>query len=133
MDHAVRYTLSEFSRASGVSVRNIRAYIQSGAVPRPIGRTRGAWYTEEHMAALRAHLVRKATSAMRKSEPVVEATDAEALPSSPAVWVELAPDVKVLLLPHVHGHTQDQLLHVAKLMASVCVPILKSAPVDAQA
>jgi MerR HTH family regulatory protein len=132
MDHSVRYTLSEFSRTSGVSVRNIRAYIQSGAVPRPIGRTRGAWYTEEHMAALRAHLVRKATGAMSKSEPAVTPSDVEALPASPAVWVELAPDVKVLLLPNAHGHTQEQLLHIAKMMAVVCVPILRAAPVDAR-
>ncbi len=133
MASPARYTLSEFSRISGVSVRNIRAYIHSGAVPRPRGRTRGAWYTEEHLTALRAHLVRKATSAMARSEPAVAVGDVAATPASPAVWVELAPDVKVLLLPDAHGHSREQLLHAARMMAMVCGPILGSATASAPA
>lgn len=129
MTPQVQYSLSEFSRISGVSVRNIRAYIQAGAVPRPIGRTRGARYTEEHLDALRAHLARKATGAIRRSEPAGAAGDAALMPTSSAVWVELAPDVKVLLLPDAHGRTQEQLLNVMKLVAAVCAPLLRSAPV----
>lgn len=121
-----RYSLSEFSRVSGIPTQDIRYWVRTGIIPHPIGRARGAKYTEQHLEALRAHLADKATTAIRRSEPVVTAVDGEALPSAPAVWVELAPDVKMLLLPGVHGRTQEQLLNLMRLVTAVCGPMLRS-------
>jgi len=40
--------IEELSRVSGVSVRNIRKYIDARILPPPIGRTRAASYSESH-------------------------------------------------------------------------------------
>lgn len=121
-----RYSLSEFSSVSGIPTQDIRYWVRTGVIPHPIGRARGAKYTEQHLEALRAHLADKATTALRRSEPVVTAVDGVALPSAPAVWVELAPDVKMLLLPGVHGRTQAQLLNLMRMVTAVCGPMLRS-------
>lgn len=44
--------ITKLSEASGVSVRTIKRYIGLGLVEPPVGRTRGAKYTEQHLADL---------------------------------------------------------------------------------
>ncbi len=129
MPHQTPYTLTELSHITGVTPRSIRAYIQAGVVPHPVGRTRGARYTDEHVVALQRHLARKVTTALDRSARTTPqgATGPEATTS--AIWVELAPDIKVLLLPNTHGRTQEQLMGVMKLMTAVCAPMLRSTPV----
>lgn len=46
---ADRYTLEELERLSGVSRRTIRYYIQLGLVARPLGETRAAFYSWQHL------------------------------------------------------------------------------------
>ena len=49
---ADRYTLEELERLSGVSRRTIRYYIQLGLVARPLGETRAAFYSWQHLSDL---------------------------------------------------------------------------------
>lgn len=48
----MKLTLQKLSEQSDVSQRSIRYYIQQGLLPRPQGGTRGAFYTEDHLAQL---------------------------------------------------------------------------------
>jgi DNA-binding transcriptional MerR regulator len=41
--------ISELSERSGVSVRNLKRYIQLGLLRPPVGRTRAASYSEDHL------------------------------------------------------------------------------------
>jgi len=44
--------ITQLSEASGVSVRNIKRFIELGLVDPPVGKTRGARYTARHLADL---------------------------------------------------------------------------------
>src|SRR3979490_1506341 len=46
------YTLDQLPRASGVTVRNIRAHQSRGLLPAPQGRGRTGFYNQEHVARL---------------------------------------------------------------------------------
>ena len=47
-----QYTLEELTRQAGLPRRTIRYYIQLGLVDRPIGETRAAYYTWQHLRQL---------------------------------------------------------------------------------
>lgn len=53
-------TREELERETGVTARNIRFLIAEGLIPPPNGTGRGAWYTSEHVAMLKAYAVAKA-------------------------------------------------------------------------
>lgn len=48
----MKLTLQQLSEQADVPERSIRFYIQKGLLPRPEGGTRGAFYTEDHLAEL---------------------------------------------------------------------------------
>lgn len=48
----MKLTLQQVSERSDVPARTIRFYIQRGLIPGPVGETRGAYYTEAHLAEL---------------------------------------------------------------------------------
>ena len=47
-----RYSLDELASLVGLTRRTVRYYIQLGLVDRPIGETRGAYYTASHLEQL---------------------------------------------------------------------------------
>lgn len=47
-----RYNIEALAKAAGVERRTVRFYVQSGALPPPLGLGRGAYYTEEHRLRL---------------------------------------------------------------------------------
>lgn len=48
----MKFSLQQLGEKADVSERSIRFYIQKGLLPRPQGGTRGAFYTEGHLAEL---------------------------------------------------------------------------------
>ena len=46
------YPLADLCVLADLSVRTVRYYIQLGLVDRPIGETRGAYYTDRHLQQL---------------------------------------------------------------------------------
>lgn len=48
----MKLNLQQLSEQTGVTERSIRFYIQKGLLPRPVGGTRAAHYTEAHLADL---------------------------------------------------------------------------------
>ena len=48
----MKLSLQQLSEKTEVPERSIRFYIQKGLLPRPQGETRGAFYTEGHLADL---------------------------------------------------------------------------------
>lgn len=48
----MKLSLQQLSEQTGVTERSIRFYIQKGLLPRPLGGTRAAHYTEAHLADL---------------------------------------------------------------------------------
>lgn len=50
-----QYPIAELARISGVSPKEIRNCVRTGAIPGPVGRAGGARYGEEHLKALVAH------------------------------------------------------------------------------
>lgn len=46
------YTLDQLAELAGVNRRTVRYYIQLGLVDRPIGETRAAYYTWQHLKTL---------------------------------------------------------------------------------
>jgi DNA-binding transcriptional MerR regulator len=48
----MKLSLQALSEKADVPERSIRFYIQKGVLPRPHGGTRGAFYTEDHLAEL---------------------------------------------------------------------------------
>lgn len=49
---APRYSIDELASLVGLTRRTVRYYIQLGLVDRPIGETRGAYYTPTHLEQL---------------------------------------------------------------------------------
>ena len=47
-----KFDITELSQLSGISVRNIRYYIQLGIINRPIGEKRSAYYTQDHLESI---------------------------------------------------------------------------------
>lgn len=48
----MKFSLQQLGEKTDVPERSIRFYIQKGLLPRPHGGTRGAFYTEDHLAEL---------------------------------------------------------------------------------
>src|SRR5262245_46397618 len=47
-----QFSVQELAERSGFSVRTIRYYVQQELLERPIGETRAAYYTQQHLQAL---------------------------------------------------------------------------------
>ena len=50
------YTLRDLAEFAGVTTHTIRSWKYYGVIPRAKGRTRGAYYTDEHLRAIRDYL-----------------------------------------------------------------------------
>ena len=51
-DPTPRLSLDQLAAAAGLPARTVRYYIQLGLVDRPVGETRAAYYTPEHLEQL---------------------------------------------------------------------------------
>jgi DNA-binding transcriptional MerR regulator len=54
MDNDPRYTIDDLVELTGCSRRTIRFYVEKGLLEPPAGRGRGGFYSEDHLARLRA-------------------------------------------------------------------------------
>ena len=48
------YTIAQLAAECGCSVRTVKRYIELGIADRPHGRTRAAYYTDNHLRQVRA-------------------------------------------------------------------------------
>ncbi len=114
---ATEYTLDRLAELTGVNRRTVRYYIQLGLVDRPIGETRAAHYTWEHLQQLLA--IRKLTEqgfSLERVREVLAQGDAPAAAVAPRAGslnvqshIHLANGVELVVEPGQAGLTPEQL------------------------
>ncbi len=128
-----RYTLEELEALSGVARRTIRYYIQLGLVERPIGETRAAYYTWQHLSDLLT--VRRLTDHGLSLEAVRDRMRAQT--ADPAMEVaapqpgslrlhshlQLAPGVSLVIDHDAAGLSGEQVRHVARRVLAALQPV----------
>ncbi len=114
-------SLDDLERLSGVARRTIRYYIQLGLVSRPLGETRAAHYTWEHLADLLA--IRRLTGQGLALDAVRRrlrgGTDASDEPQEPgalrvATHIRLAPGVELVVDSDRSGLGAESLRRLAR-------------------
>jgi DNA-binding transcriptional MerR regulator len=118
MNKETHYSLDDLCKASGLPVRTVRYYIQSGLVERPEGGGRGAFYTQRHLDQLLLVLAcqRKGMSldAIRefatRAEPARSAPPAPRVSGGVEVWTHLyiQEGVELHIEPGRAGLTPEQ-------------------------
>ncbi len=113
-----RHSARQLSELTGLPLRTIRYYVQEGLVERPVGQTRSAHYTDDHLADL-AQVRQLAEGGLRleRIRAIMEARRNErrgVLPASPAdleVWTHLriAEGVRLLVSPAASGIATEDL------------------------
>lgn len=116
------YTLDQIAELAGVNRRTVRYYIQLGLVDRPIGETRAAHYTWQHLKQLLE--VRGYTEQGFSLERIGELLRGEAPPAAAAApragsitvqsHIHLAPGVELVVEPGRAGLTPEQLRRFAR-------------------
>jgi DNA-binding transcriptional MerR regulator len=116
------YTLDRLAELTGVNRRTVRYYIQLGLVDRPIGETRAAHYTWEHLQQLLA--IRKLTEqgfSLERVREVLAQGDAPAAAVAPRAGsltvqshIHLANGVELVVEPGQAGLTPEQLRRLAR-------------------
>lgn len=119
---ATEYTLDRLAELTGVNRRTVRYYIQLGLVDRPIGETRAAHYTWEHLQQLLA--IRKLTEqgfSLERVREVLAQGDAPAAAVAPRAGsltvqshIHLANGVELVVEPGQAGLTPEQLRRFAR-------------------
>ena len=117
------YTADDLATHAGIPRRTIRYYIELGLVDRPIGETRAAYYSWQHLQQLLE--IRKLTEQGFSLERVGEllAASREPPPAARAVHpgdiavkshVHLAPGLELVIEPGLASLTPDQLRRLAR-------------------
>jgi DNA-binding transcriptional MerR regulator len=116
------YTLDQLAELAGVPRRTIRYYIQLGLVDRPIGETRAAHYTWQHLQQLLA--IRKLTEqgfSLERVREVLAQGDTPAAASAPRAGsitvhshIHLADGVELIVEPGQAKLTPEQLRRFAR-------------------
>ena len=117
------YTLDQLADLAGVNRRTVRYYIQLGLVERPIGETRAAHYTWQHLQQLLQ--IRKLTEQGFSLERIgelmtqgVEPPPAASLPRPGSITVQshihLGEGVELVVEPGQAGLTPEQLRRFAR-------------------
>lgn len=117
-----RYSIDDLVARTGLNRRTIRYYIQLGLVDRPIGETRAAYYTPQHLSQLvrvtslsAEGLSLDAIGRLAKSDPAASPRASAAAYSAAVGNVEvrshltLAPGVELVVEPGRAGLTPQQL------------------------
>ena len=117
------YSLDQLAELAGVNPRTVRYYIQLGLVARPIGETRGAHYTWQHLKALlevRGYTEQgfslERIGELMRGEGTAPAAAHYARPGSITVQshIHLANGVELVVEPGQAGLTPEQLRHFAR-------------------
>ena len=117
------YTLDQLAELAGVNRRTIRYYIQLGLIDRPIGETRAAYYTWQHLKQLLE--VRGYTEQGFSLERIAELMRGEDSPPPAASrarpghitvqsHVHLAEGVELVIEPGQAGLSPEQLRRFAR-------------------
>ena len=122
-DPDARYSLEQLAGLAGTNRRTIRYYIQLGLVDPPIGQTRGAYYTWQHLKRLLE--IRELTEQGFSLERVQLLLDEPRAPEPAAATqrpgsisvrshLHLAAGVELVIDPGVAGLTPEQLRRFAR-------------------
>jgi DNA-binding transcriptional MerR regulator len=118
-----RYSLDELATLAGVNRRTVRYYIQLGLVEPPVGQTRAAHYTWQHLKQLlevRGYteqgfsLERIAELRQQGSEPPVAARTPRPGSITVQSHIHLADGVELIVEPEHAGLTPEQLRRFAR-------------------
>jgi DNA-binding transcriptional MerR regulator len=118
-----RYSADELATLANVPRRTLRYYIQLGLVDRPIGETRAAFYTWQHLHRLLE--IRRLTEQGFSLERVQELLDGRAEPPAAAAapragsitvqsHIHLSPGVELVIEPERAGLSPTQLRRFAR-------------------
>ena len=131
-----RYSADELTTLAGVPHRTLRYYIQLGLVDRPIGETRAAYYTWQHLRQLLE--VRRLTEQGFSLERVQELLEGRAEPPAAAAapqagsitvqsHIHLGPGVELVIEPERAGLSPTQLRRFARETLAVYARIARTA------
>jgi DNA-binding transcriptional MerR regulator len=118
-----QYTLDQLTTLAGVPRRTVRYYIQLGLVDRPVGETRAAYYTWQHLKQLlevRGYteqgfsLERIRELQRRGSEPPADLGAPRAGHLTVQSHIHLADGIELVIEPGRAGMTPEQLRHFAR-------------------
>jgi len=118
-----RYSLDQLAELAGVNRRTVRYYIQLGLVDRPIGETRAAHYTWQHLKSLldvRGYTEQgfslERTAELMRGEHTPPAAASLARPGSLTVHshIHLGEGVELVVEPGQAGLTPEQLRRFAR-------------------
>ena len=122
-DSNTRYSLDELAALAGVPRRTVRYYIQLGLVDRPIGETRAAYYTWQHLRELLEvrqlteqgfSLERVQELRRQQAEPPAAASAPRAGSISVQSHIHIADGVELVVEPGRARLTPDQLRRFAR-------------------
>jgi DNA-binding transcriptional MerR regulator len=117
-----RYSLDELAALAGVNRRTVRYYIQLGLLDRPIGETRAAYYTWQHLRQLLDvrelteqgfSLERVQELRQQRAQPPVAATAPRAGSISVQSHIHIADGVELVVEPGRARLTPEQLRRFA--------------------
>lgn len=128
------YSADELAAHAGVPRRTIRYYIELGLVDRPIGETRAAYYTWQHLQQLLA--IRRYTEQGFSLERIRELLTSPAEPPAATraarpgdimvqSHVTLAPGLELVIEPGLAQLTPEQLRHLARETLAALERVLK--------
>src|SRR5262245_21526812 len=122
-DSAQTYSADDLANLAGLPRRTIRYYIGLGLIDRPIGETRGAHYTREHLRQLLEirRLTEQGLSLDRvrevlhhKAEPPTEPRARRPGDVEVKSHVHVAPGVDIVIAPRTAARTPEQLRRFAR-------------------
>ena len=118
------YTADDLAALANVPRRTLRYYIQLGLVDRPIGETRAAYYTWQHLRQLldvrerteQGWSLERIAEAQRRGEESPTTHDVESRPGTISVrsHIRLAPGIELVVDPGQADLNDQQLRHIAR-------------------
>jgi DNA-binding transcriptional MerR regulator len=131
-----RYSADELATLAGVPRRTLRYYIQLGLIDPPVGQTRAAYYTWQHLHRLLEirRLTEQGFSLERVQELLArgdEPPPAAAAPRAGSITVQshihLGPGVELVIEPERAGLSPTQLRRFARETLAVYARIARTA------
>ena len=122
-DSENQYALDDLAALAGVPRRTVRYYIQLGLVDRPIGETRAAYYTWQHLRQLLEvrRLTEQGFSLERVQELLTRTEEEPAAAAAPRAGevsvrshVHVADGVEIVIEPGRAGLSPEQLRQFAR-------------------